>query len=67
MDWKITAGLILTLFTFAMGTYLARNSEEAVNIHAWIDKIENRSIENSEDIVRMMGDMKLHRMGEHSE
>ena len=65
MDWKITLGLGLTFFTFAFGAFINRNMANERNLHEWINKIESRTIQNSENVIRILGMMEVHELEEH--
>ncbi len=65
MDIRVAIGLGLTFFTFAFGAFINRNMANERNLHEWINKIESRTIQNSENIIRILGMMEVHELEEH--
>ena len=65
MDIRVAIGLGLTFFTFAFGAFINRNMANERNLHEWINKIESRTIHNSENVIRILGMMEVHELEEH--
>ena len=65
MDIRVAIGLGLTFFTFAFGAFINRNTASERNLHEWINKIESRTIQNSENVIRILGMMEVHELEEH--
>ena len=64
---KIWIGLFLSLFTFAMGTFISRNAADERETHRWVEKVEMMTFENSKAIIRIFAAMDMHEEKEHRE
>jgi len=64
---KIWIGLFLSLFTFAMGSFISRNAADEREIHRWVEKVEMMTFENAKSIIRILAAMDMHEEREHRE